>query len=62
MNRFSLQPEQRGAFLEGGRTDMRLAAVRADRRLFAAEEYKMAALVFANVDHACHLSLVLLSV
>ena len=61
-NRLFLPPEQRCALLTGRRTDIRLAAVRAGGRLFAAEEYKMAAFVFANIDHARHLSLVLPSV
>ena len=62
MNRLFPPAEQRRAFLAGRRTDMRFAAVRADGRLFAAEEYKMAAFVFANIDHARHLLLVLPSV
>ena len=49
---FALAAEERGAFLERGRPDAVLAAIRTDAGFSAAEEDKVAAFGVASVDHA----------
>ena len=48
---FALAAEERGAFLERGRPDAVLAAIRTDAGFSAAEEDKVAAFGVASVDH-----------
>ena len=62
LRELGLAAEERGAFLEGGRTDAALAAVRAGVGVGAAEEDKMAAFGVASVDHRLHLSFLLRTV
>ena len=51
LRELNLAAEERGAFLECGRPDAVLAAIRTDAGFSAAEEDKVAAFGVASVDH-----------
>ena len=51
LRELNLAAEERGAFLERGRSDTVLAAIRTDAGFSAAEEDKVAAFGVASVDH-----------